>query len=228
MKYTKNLITTVFVLCLQFIFAQNVYLTKVEKTSTNTDKFLYNIKEATSGAEYLGEIEVQGFSKDDAAVFSQIYKKAKEVGANAFSLKPFESIDGASQKFDVAHYKLKLYYLPTDKFSDENGNLYLFASSEKDQKISINRKDYILAPRTYLKIQLVSGETYTISTKKLLGSTIKIQKNAKNSDQYYQISSARLGNSSQNDGTLHLKSGDIVGLEKSFAEFLTVIYHETK
>jgi hypothetical protein len=32
------------------------------------------------------EIEVQGFSKDDACVFL-IYKKAKEIGANTFSLK---------------------------------------------------------------------------------------------------------------------------------------------
>jgi hypothetical protein len=224
----KNLITAIFVLSVQFIFAQNVYLTKVEKTNNNTDKFLYHIKEEISSAEYLGEIEVQGFSNDDAAVFSQIYKKAKEVGANSFSVNPFESIDGNAQKFDVAHYKLKLYYLPADKFSGENGNLYLYAASAKDQKISVNRKDYLLAPRTYLKMILVSGEVYTISTKKLLGSTIKIQKNAKNSDQYYQISSARLGNSSQNDGTLHLKSGDIVGLEKSFAEFLSVIYEEAK
>ncbi|MCU7617166.1 hypothetical protein NZ698_08150 [Chryseobacterium sp. PBS4-4] len=224
----KNLITAIVVLSVQFIFGQNVYLTKVEKTNVNTDKFFYHINEEISGAEYLGEIEVQGYSKDDAAVFSQIYKKAKEVGANAFSVNPFESIDGKAQKFDVAHYKLKLYYLPADKFSNEDGNLYLFASSAKDQKISINRQDYILSPRSYFKIPLVSGEVYTISTKKLLGSTIKIQKNAKNADQYYQISSARLGNSSQNDGTLHLKSGDIVGLEKSFAEFLTIIYQETK
>ncbi len=55
-----------------------------------------------------------------------------------------------------------------------------------------------------------------------------IQKNSKNSDQYYQVSSARLGNSAQNDGTLHLKSGDIVGLEKSFAQFLKAIYQQTK
>ncbi|MDF2553719.1 MAG: hypothetical protein K0R77_2994 [Chryseobacterium sp.] len=228
MKYMKDLITVILVLFVQFTFAQNVYLIKVEKTNENKDKFLYHIKEEINNAEFLGEIEVQGYSKDDAAVFSKIYKKAKEVGANAFSLNPFETVDGSPQKFDAAHYKLKLYYIKSDTFSNEEGNLYLFATSPKDQKISINRKDYILSPRTYLKMPLVSGEIYTVSTKKLLGSTIKIQKSAKNADQYYQISSARLGNSSQNDGTLHLKSGDIVGLEKSFAEFLTMIYQKTK
>ena len=224
----KNLIIVSLIFFANIAIAQNVYLTKVEKTNDNTDKFLYYIKEAGNDAQYVGEIEVQGFSKDDATVFSKIYKKAKEVGANSFSVKPFESIDGNPQKFDASHYRLQLFYTPAEKFLMEEGNLYLFAASQKDQKISINRKDYVLQPRKFLKIPMVSGEIYTISTKKLLGSTIKVQKGAKNSDQYYQISSARLGNSSKNDGTLHLKSGDIVGLEKSFAEFLTVIYQKTQ
>lgn len=224
----KNLIVVTLMFFAHIMSAQNVYLTKVEKTNENTDKFLYHIKDPGNDAQYLGEIEVQGFSKDDAAVFSQIYKKAKEVGANSFSVKPFESIDENPQKFDASHYRLQLFYTPTEKFSLEEGNLYLFATSHKDQKISINRKDYILQPRTFLKMAMVSGEIYTVSTKKLLGSIIKIQKGAKNSDQYYQISSAKLGNSSKNDGTLHLKSGDIVGLEKSFAEFLSIIYQEIR
>ena len=224
----KNFTIIIFAFFAQILSAQNVFLTKVEKTNENQDKFLYHIIQETSDAEYLGEIEVQGFSNDDAAVFSQIYKKAKEVGANSYTVKPFENVDGNFQKFNASNYRLKLYYISSEKLAQEQGDLYLFASSSKDQKISINRKDYNLSPRTYLKIPLVSGEVYTISTKKLLGSTIKIQKGAKNSDQYYQISSARLGNSTQNDGTLHLKSGDIVGLEKSFAEFLYVVYQETK
>lgn len=210
------------------ISAQNVYLTKVERTNNNTDKFLYHITDEIKDAEYLGDIEVQGFSKDDAAVFSKIHKKAKEVGANAYTLKPFENVDGSTKKFDASNYRFQLYYLPSEKFIQEKADMYLFAASAKNQKININRKDYTLLPRTYLKIPLVSGEIYTVSTKKLLGSTIKVQKGTKNSDQYYQVSSARLGNSSQNDGTLHLKSGDIIGLEKSFAEFLSVIYQQVK
>lgn len=224
----KNLIIALLVLSVQIINAQNVFLTKVEKTSDNQDKFLYHITEENSNAEYLGEIEVQGFSNDDAAIFSQIYKKAKEVGANSYVIKLFENVDGGFQKFDASNYRLQLYYISPEKLSIEEGNLYLFAASSKNQKISINRKDYQLAPRTFLKIPMVGGEIYTVSTKKLLGSTIKIQKGEKSSDQYYQVSSARLGNSSQNDGTLHLKSGDIVGLEKSFAQFLSIIYQETK
>lgn len=223
----KNLTIAILVFIGQIVSAQNVYLTKVEKTNSNTDKFLYRIEEVKE-AEYLGEIEVQGFSSDDASVFSQIYKKAKEIGANSYTLKPVESIDSISTKFNPSHYKLLLYYFSSEKKSEDSGDVYLLATSSKDQRISVNRKDYILSPRTYLKFPMVMGEIYTISTKKLLGSTIKIQKNAKNSDQYYQISSARLGNSSQNDGTLHLKSGDITGVDKSFAQFLTMIYQKSK
>jgi len=224
----KNLGITLLVFLAQLTFAQNVYLTKVEKTNDNTDKFFYNIKEEIDVAEHLGEIEVQGFSKDDATVFSLIYKKAKEIGANAFSLKPFESIDGKPARFDPSHYKLNLYYLQKENFSPPEGNLYLFASASKDQKISINKKDYILSPRTFLELKLLTGEVYTISTKKLLGSTIKIKKDTKNSDQYYQISSLKMGSNSQNDGTLHFKSGDIIGLEESYAHFLKLIYDKSK
>lgn len=224
----KNLTLAFFLFFGGLLFAQNVYLNKVEKTNDNQDKFLYLISEDANHAEYLAELEVQGFSNDDASVFSQIYKKAKEIGANAYTVKPIESIDGATKKFDISNYKLLLYYIVPEKISPPKGDLYLFASSSKDQKISVNKKDYLVAPRTYLRLPMTTGEIYTISTKKLLGSSIKIQKNAKNDDQYYQISSARLGNSSQNDGTIHLKSGDIVGVEKSFAQFLRVIYQQGK
>jgi hypothetical protein len=41
-------------------------------------------------------------------------------------------------------------------------NIYIFASSEKDQKISINKKDYSFTKIFVLKLKM---EVYTISTK---------------------------------------------------------------
>ena len=73
---------------------------------------------------------------------------------------------------------------------------------------------------------MIKDEIYTISTKKLLGSTIKIKKNNNDADQYYQISGLKMGGNHQNDGMLHLKSGDIIGLERSYAEFLSIIYKD--
>jgi hypothetical protein len=178
----------------------------------------------TENAEYLGEIEVQGFSKDDTSVFSLIYKKAKEIGANTFSLKPFENIDGSLQNFNPANYRLSLYYLPKEKWIDQKGYIYIFASSDKDQKIAVNRKDYIISPRSYMTVKIIPGEVYTLSTKKLLGSTIKIQPKENSANQYFQISSAKVKADETGTGGLNLKSGDIIGLEKSFAEFLSTIY----
>ena len=224
----KNLGIIIFVFFVQFFSAQNVYLTKVEKTHDNTDKFLYRISEEVKQAELLGEVEVQGFSKDDTEVFSLIYKKAKEIGANAFSLKPFENIDGSPQAFNPSNYKLALYYIPKEKFLNQKGNIYLFASSDKDQKISINKKDYLLSPRSYIIIKTVPGEVYAISTKKLLGSTIKLQPKAEEENQYFQISATKIKSDETGVGGLNLKSGDIIGLEKSYAEFLSTIYNKEK
>jgi len=211
---------------MHFFNAQNVYLTKVEKTKENTDKFLYKIESEIKDAEYLGEAEVQGYTKDDAEIFSLLYKKAKEIGANTFSLKPFENVDGSPQNFNPANYRLSLYYLPKDKLQNQTGYLYLFASSEKDQKIALNKKDYVISPRSYLLLKTISGEVYTISTKKLLGSTIKIQQKENSSNQYFQISATKVKSDDTGTGGLNLKSGDIIGLEKSYAEFLSAIYNK--
>ncbi|SHM52402.1 hypothetical protein [Chryseobacterium polytrichastri] len=224
----KNLGIIIFVFFAQVFSAQNVYLTKVEKTNENADKFLYRINEEAKQAELLGEVEVQGFSKDDAEVFSLIYKKAKEIGANAFSLKPFENIDGSPQAFNPSNYKLALYYLPKDKFLNQTGNIFLFASSDKDQKIGVNKKDYTLSPRSYITIKVVPGELYVISTKKLLGSTIKLQPKQGEISQYFQISATKIKSDDTGVGGINLKSGDIIGLEKSYGEFLSIIYSKEK
>lgn len=224
----KNIAIILSILCIQLWNAQNVYLSKVEKTNDNADRFLYKKEDTTKDAVYLGEVEVQGFSKDDAAVFSMIYKKAKEIGANTFTWKPFENIDGAPQSFNPANYKIALYYTPKEKLEPRHGEMYIFASSEKEQKININRKDYAVSPRSFLKLKTVSGEVYTISTKKLLGSTIKIQPKTGDDNLYFQISSMKVKPDTSGIGGLNLKSGDIIGLEKSYAEFLSVIYQEQK
>lgn len=223
----KNIVIIFSIFCIQLWNAQNIYMTKVEKTNDNTDKFFYK-KEATTDGIYLGEIEVQGFSKDDALVFSSIYKKAKEIGANTFELKPFENVDGTPQIFNPANYKVVLYYTPKEKLAGKHGEMYIFASSEKDQKININRKDYMISPRSFLKLKIVPGEIYTISTKKLLGSTIKVQPKAGDDDLYFQISSLKVKPDNSGVGGLNLKSGDIIGLERSYAEFLSAIYKENK
>ncbi|WP_228454028.1 hypothetical protein [Chryseobacterium fistulae] len=211
---------------IHLVFAQNVFLTKVEKTNNNQDRFLYKIEKEINDAQYLGEVEIQGFSKDDAAVFSLIYKKAKEIGANTFLLKPFENVDGTNQPFNPANYKLSLYYLPKNKLLNQTNQLYIFASSDKNQKININKNDIIISPRSYLVFKTSTDRIYTISTKKILGSTIKIQQKLGDDTQYFQVSATKIKSDESGVGGLNLKSGDIIGLEKSFAEFLSIIYTE--
>ena len=104
--------------------------------------------------------------------------------------------------------------------------MYIFASSEKDQKININRKDYTIKPRSFFKLKIVPGEVYTISTKKLLGSTVQVQPKTNDENLYFQVSSLKIKPDTSGVGGLNLKSGDVIGLEKSYAEFLSAIYTE--
>ena len=207
-----------------FFMAQNVILNKVEKTHSNMDKFLYKINPEAVNAEYLGEIEVQGFSDDDVKVFGMVYKKAKEIGANAFSYRPFESVEGGIQKFDSAHYMLNLYYVSPDQFAKEDNIIYLIASPYKKQTIAINNDKITFEPRTYTKIQLIPGEIYTVSTRKLLGSSVKLGAKEKQPMQFFQFSAFSVNSNPYGTAVINLKSGDITRLEQSYAQFLTTIY----
>ena len=207
-----------------FFMAQNVILNKVEKTHSNMDKFLYKINPEAVNAEYLGEIEVQGFSDDDVKVFGMVYKKAKEIGANAFSYRPFESVEGGIQKFDSAHYRLNLYYVSPDQFPKEDNIIYLIASPYKKQTVAINNDKITFEPRTYTKIQLTPGEIYTVSTRKLLGSSVKLGAQENQPVQFFQFSAFSVNSNPNGNAGINLKSGDITRLEQSYAQFLTTIY----
>lgn len=208
-----------------FFWSQNVYLNSILKTHENTDTSIHTLSaEETEVGEYLGEIEVQGFSLDDAAVYSKIYRKVKEIGGNAVAYKPFPTIDDSVSLLDPAHYRLAVYYNAKENRQDNVSALYLFADSPKEQKIRINDRDYLLPSRSYIKILLEEGKTYTVSTKKLFGSTVRLKKNPAGESQYFKILSGRIGGAGNNDGTLHIKTGDIIRVNQSFGEFLRLIY----
>ena len=216
------------VLLSTFFFAQNVMLNKVVKSHSNKDKVFYKINPETTSAEYLGEVEVQGFSDNDAKVFGMIYKKAKEIGANSFAFLPFEEVDGTLSKFDPVHYKLSLYYLPTSDFPKEENTVYFISSPYKKQTISINNEKLVFEPRTFTEMKMAPGEIYTISTRKLLGSSIKIAAQQNQPVQYFQLSGLSVNSNEYGNPGINLKSGDIIRLEQSYAQFLTTIYQYFK
>lgn len=224
----KKLIFLTALFIAQSFFGQNVTLNKVVKSNSNADKILYKIAADQSEAEYLGELEVQGFSGDDVKVFGMIYKKAKEIGANAYSYKPFESIDGSSQKFDDAHYRLNLYYLEPARFPKEDNTIYLIASPYKKQKIALNKDNIIFEPRTFTKRKLSMGEIYSISTRKLFGSGIQVSGQQDQPALYLQFSAFSVNSNPYGSAGINIKSGDITRLEQSYGQFLTLIYEEIK
>jgi hypothetical protein len=224
----KKVINILVLLLINFVVAQNVILNKVVKTGTNAEKFFYRINPDSVKSQYLGEIEVQGFSTDDTAVFNLIYKKAKSIGADAFSYKPFDTIEGAHNKLDPSHYLLNLYEVRKADFPDETTKLYVISSSLKSQRIIINAQLLELPTRTFVLKKLIPGEVYTISTRKLFGSSVKIISDKYDNGQYFQISGFKINSNSYGKAGINIKSGDILKLEKSFGDFLTTIYTEIK
>jgi len=223
----KNIIFS-FLFLLQIAFAQDVVLNKVVKINTNSDKIFYKIDPQKTTAEYLGEVEIQGFSDEDARVFGLIYKKAKEIGANAFSYQPLETISGEIPQFDPFNYRLNLYYTSPENIPAEKNFVYLIASPYQKQTIGVNKNNVEFLPRTFKKVALLPGENYTISTRKLLGSAIKLSAQENQPVQYFQFSAFSVNSNRNGTPGINLKSGDITKLERSYAEFLTTIYEEFK
>lgn len=222
----KRIITFTILLFLNFSFAQNIILNKVEKTGNSKDKFLYKINADSVKSEYLGEIEIQGFSADDVAVFNAVYKKAKSIGANAFSYKPFPSIDNIPRNLDPSNYKLSLYQVSEADLPDESNLLYIVSSSSKTQKIGIDRQNLELPARSFILKRMLPGETYSLSTKKFLGSSVKVQANSIEGKQFFQFSAFKIKSNPYGSAGINVKSGDIFKLEKSYGDFLTTIYEQ--
>jgi len=223
----RKILFLISIFCFQFFYLQSITLNKVDKINENKDRFFYKITE-TSKSEFLGEILVNGFSNDDVKTFDEVYKKAKQVGANTFSLKPIESVDGTFQKFDPAYYILNLYYTKPDDIDEEKNVAFLISSSEKNQKINIDNKTTEVKPRSFLKLNLVDNEVLTVSTRRLLGSTVKLAGKSGQQALYFSLTNFKIRSNDSIYGGVNLKSGDITGLEKSFGMFLTTIYSEQK
>lgn len=220
MKFRITLLLFFFI---KVVTAQNVVFNKIITTYKNTDNFLYKIDRGIPQAQLLAEIEIQGYSADYPETFKKIVAKAKEVGANAFSYQPFLKVDENDTKIDVSNYKLNLYHLDKDLFPDENNDVVLIASADHDQKIKWNNDKLLLKENSFIRLKLVQGETYSLATKTLFGSTIKLSYGKDQRIQYYLISAFKVKSDKSGVGGLNLKSGDIIPIEKSFGDFLTIV-----
>ena len=204
--------------------AQNVIFNKIESTVANTDQFLYLINTENTEAKFLAEIEVQGYSNDHVETFKKIVSKAKEVGANAFAYQPFLKLDENDTQIDLTHYKLNLYYLDKELFPNTNNNeVVLIASATHEQKLKWNDEKISLPENSFLRFKLIPGEVYSLSTRNLFGSTVKLSYNKTQKIQYFLISAFNVKIDKSGVGGLNLKSGDIIPIDRSFGDFLTIV-----
>lgn len=223
----KNIHYILLFFCSTFAFAQNIFLTEVKATHNNTDKFLYQISnEPTSENQYLGKIEVSGYSDKDEEVFAEVYKKAKSVGGNTFIIKSPEQIDGR-QVFNPAHYYIYVYYTEAEKIAKEQNLIYII-NPNKEVQLRINSTKQKLLPRTYIKYDISKTEITDISVGTILGSRIKFQPKEGQPEQYFQLSGKKVKANPEDNPGINFKTGDIIKLEKSYAQFLINIYQRVE
>lgn len=206
-------------------FSQSVFLSKIERSHENSDKSFYRISD-TENAEYLGELEIQNFQGKEEMAFAQIYTKAKQIGANAFLPESQTGIAGEVKDFNPAHYFLSLYYTDfSKKKTDEKNVAYIFSSS-REQTVRVNDADVKFLPYTYIRKALNVGDEINISTKKFLGSNVKMKISEDMPVQYFQISGSKIKSATDFSGGLIFKTGDVLKLDRSYGDFLRTVYKE--
>jgi hypothetical protein len=224
----KKLVTFFATFFFSVFFSQDVFLRKIVDINQNSkDKFLYALDSITSNSKFLGELEVIGSSSDNQIAFTKIYNKAKEIGANSYSIKKFENIDGSLQSLDTSHYKLNLYYTPSTDFVFNTKQVYIFGNANKPQKIRIDNTNLELNESSYITKELLSGQSIAISTRKFLGSTIHYTSEASKFPAYFQISGFKIQEGSPSNSGLIFKSSDIVKLDTSYGQFLSIIFQKS-
>lgn len=222
----KKILYLYILLHFSFSYSQTIYLTEAINIGENKDKFLYafNKEPDSTYARYLGKIEVSGFSNNDVEVFSEIYKKAKSISGNYFFINSPSTIEG-ERKFNPNYYTLYIYDVDLSTIKKEE-NIVYFINSEKEVEIRINNQKIKLAPRSYIKYDLSKDNITDVSVGKFLGSRIKLQFKKGQPEQYFQISGKKISASSPSNPGINFKTGDIIKVEKSYANFLLSIYQE--
>lgn len=215
----KNRIWTLAALLPFTLFAQSVNLTEAKTANDNNDQRLYKI-DVVNDAQYLGKIEILGPLEDGPVAFKKFYQKARSLGANAFLYQSKKDLD--NQEIATNTREVALYYTPT---LPSNANSYLIYNDSKTKEVLVNGEKVTIPQNTYYEGQIKEGANNYIATKKFLGSRVNLYYKEDQPQQNFQLLSGGIrSDKSGVSGGLILKTGDLIVLERSYANFLSMFF----
>ncbi len=200
------------------IFAQKIVLSEASKVNENNDKRLYRI-ESTSNSIKLGTIEIVGDLDNDVAAFNAFYQKARTVGANSYIYSVEKDLNNEDIRSNV-----KIISLYFTQNLPEKYNTYYILNSGKSQNVVVSGKKVEIPSKSFIQDDIKTDESNYISTRKFLGSRINLYYKSSQPEQYFQVISGGVKSDQTGVGGLVLKTGDLIMLERSFANFLTLFY----
>ncbi len=200
------------------IFAQKIVLSEASKVNENNDKRLYRI-ESTSNSIKLGTIEIVGDLDNDVAAFNAFYQKARTVGANSYIYSVEKDLNNEDIRSNV-----KIISLYFTQNLPEKYNTYYILNSGKSQNVVVSGKKVEIPSKSFIQDDIKTDESNYISTRKFLGSRINLYYKSSQPEQYFQVISGGVKSDQTGVGGLVLKTGDLIMLEGSFANFLTLFY----
>ena len=209
----RNNLALILCLLANFVFAQKIVLSEGVKISENNDKRLYRIDSDVNSIK-LGTIEIYGDLENSLASFNTFYQKARTIGANSYIYNVEKDLN--NDEIESITKNITLYY--TEKLPEKE-NFYYVLNSGKPQNIVINGKRFDIPNQSYIENKIIGDESNYISTRKFLGSRINLYFKNAQPEQYFQVVSGGVKSDQTGVGGLVLKSGDLLMLERSYANF---------
>ena len=215
----KKCIFWIVFFCMQFTFGQKIILAEGSHAVQNNDRRLYKVASG-SGGQLLGEIEISGALSDPVAAFNSFYRKSKVLGANAYTQVRQPDLDG--NPITSGLRKIQLYYF--ERLPVENNIAYIL-NPDRARKFRINGNKLELPADSFYSLELQDGKEISIVTGGFLGSTVNLSYKIQQPAIFLTLNSGGLGTSHDpSNGGIVIKSGDLVQLESSFGNFLTLFY----
>ena len=156
---------------------------------------------------------------NDVAAFNAFYQKARTVGANSYIYSVEKDLNNEDIRSNV-----KIISLYFTQNLPEKYNTYYILNSGKSQNVVVSGKKVEIPSKSFIQDDIKTDESNYISTRKFLGSRINLYYKSSQPEQYFQVISGGVKSDQTGVGGLVLKTGDLIMLERSFANFLTLFY----
>lgn len=187
-------------------------------------------------AVFVAKIQATGSLKNLTYLYYTLKNKAQEMGANAYRLEQFSTLDNDRAELVVSTYYGTEELLTTNNTLLPQNTVYIFGhedlTSSKTQGYKLNGVKYKIGAGAYASYSLKEGEAYRINKGGFTGTTFWLQGKIGSESTFLSFSGLGLNGADYamypNGIGISIRTGKINTVDPNLALLLLKLYHEQK